>query len=130
MDALDLAEAPIGQLSGGEQQRLLIAQALLTDPKLLLLDEPLANLDLAHQQEVVALIARVCRAHGVTVLLVSHDINPLLQVTDRVLFMAHGRSAIGAPDEVITSQTLTQLYGSPVEVVQALGRFFVVGAEL
>ena len=130
VDALDLAEAPVGQLSGGEQQRLLIAQALLTNPKLLLLDEPLANLDLTRQQEVVALIARVCGAHGVTALLVSHDINPLLQVTDRVLFMAHGHSAIGAPDEVITSQTLTQLYGSPVEVIQALGRFFVVGAEL
>jgi zinc/manganese transport system ATP-binding protein len=130
VDALDLAEAPVGQLSGGEQQRLLIAQALLTNPKLLLLDEPLANLDLAHQQEVVALIARICQAHCVTALLVSHDINPLLQVTDRVLFMAHGRSAIGAPGEVITSQTLTQLYGSPVEVIQALGRFFVVGAEL
>ncbi len=130
VDALHLAEAPIGQLSGGEQQRLLIAQALLTNPKLLLLDEPLANLDLARQQEVVALIARVCRSHGVTVLLVSHDINPLLHVTDRVLFLANGLSAIGKPSEVINSQTLTELYGSPVEVVQALGRFFVVGVEM
>jgi zinc/manganese transport system ATP-binding protein len=130
VDALDLAEAPVGQLSGGEQQRLLIAQALLTNPKLLLLDEPLANLDLAHQQEAVALIARICQAHGVTVIMSSHDVNPLLQVTDRVLFIARGRSAIGAPDEVITNQTLSQLYGSPVEVIQALGRFFVVGAEL
>jgi len=130
VDALHLANAPIGRLSGGEQQRLLIAQALLTEPRLLLLDEPLANLDLAHQQEVVALIQKVCRAHGVTVLLVSHDINPLLQVTDRVLYMARGHSAIGTPSEVITSQTLTQLYDAPVEVVQALGRYFVVGAEV
>jgi zinc/manganese transport system ATP-binding protein len=130
VDALDLADAPIGRLSGGEQQRLLLAQALLNKPKLLLLDEPLANLDLARQQEVVALIARVCKAHGVAVLLVSHDVNPLLGVTDRVLFIANGRSAIGTPDQVITSETLTDLYGSPVEVVQALGRYFVVGVEL
>lgn len=130
VDALDLAEAPIGQLSGGEQQRLLIAQALLTNPKLLLLDEPLASLDLSHQQEAVELISQVCRAHDVTVLLVAHDINPLLQVTDQVLFLARRHSVIGPPEEVITSQTLTQLYGSPVEVVQALGRYFVVGAEL
>jgi zinc/manganese transport system ATP-binding protein len=129
VDALDLAEAPVGQLSGGEQQRLLIAQALLTDPQLLLLDEPLANLDLAHQQEAVALVARVCRARGMTVLLVAHDINPLLPATDRVLFLAGGQAAIGQVGEVITSHTLTRLYGSPVEVVHALGRFFVVGAE-
>ncbi len=130
VDALHLAEAPVGRLSGGEQQRLLIAQALLTGPQLLLLDEPLANLDLARQQEAVALIARVCRAHDVTVLLVSHDVNPLVGVTDRVLFLARGHCAIGAPGEVLTGETLTQLYGSPVEVVQALGRYFVVGAEL
>ena len=130
VDALELADAPVGRLSGGEQQRLLIAQALVTNPRLLLLDEPLANLDLAHQQEAVALIDRVRQAHNVTVLLVSHDINPLLPVVDRVLFLARGHSAIGMPETVITSQTLTELYGSPVEVVKALGRYFVVGAEL
>jgi len=129
VDASAFAEAPVGQLSGGEQQRLLLAQALLTNPRLLLLDEPLANLDLAHQQEMVALIAQVCRARNVTVMLVAHDINPLLPVVDRVIYMANGHSAIGTPDEVITSSTLTQLYGSPVEVVQALDRVFVVGAE-
>jgi len=130
VDALELAEAPFEQLSGGEQKRLLIAQALLTDPHLLLLDEPLADLDLAYQKETVALMDKVCRTRGVTVLLVSHDINPLLQATDRVLFIAHGHAAIGAPDEVITSATLTQLYRSPVEVVHTLGRYFVVGAEI
>lgn len=130
VDGLDLAEAPIGQLSGGEQQRLLIAQALLTDPCLLLLDEPLANLDLAHQQEAVALVERVCRTRGVTVLLVAHDINPLLPVTDRLIYMARGRTAIGKPDTVITSQSLSQLYGSPVEVVQSRDRYFVLGAEV
>jgi zinc/manganese transport system ATP-binding protein len=130
VDALNLADAPVGRLSGGEQQRLLIAQALLTDPKLLLLDEPLANLDLAHQQEVVALVSHLNRVHGVTVLLVAHDINPLLQVTDRVLYIAHEHSCLGAPHEIITSETLSNLYGSPVEVIQAEGRFFVVGAEI
>jgi len=130
VDGLELADAPFGQLSGGEQQRLLIAQALLTDPRLLILDEPLANLDMAYQQDVVNLIDKVCRTRGVTVLLVSHDINPLLQFTDRVIYMAHGHSAIGLPDEVITESNLTQLYGSPVQVVHTLGRYFVVGAEV
>jgi len=129
VDAFDLANAPIGQLSGGEQQRLLIAQALLTDPRLLLLDEPLANLDINHEQEIVELVSRVCRARDVAVMLVTHDINPLLPVVDRVLYMANGHVAIGSPDEVITSAKLTELYGSPVEVVQALGRVFVIGAE-
>ena len=129
VNALSFADAPVGQLSGGEQQRLLIAQALLTNPRLLLLDEPLANLDIAHGQEIVALVAELNRSRGVTVLLVSHDVNPLLPVTDRVLYIANGQSAIGTPDEVITSATLSKLYNSQVEVVQALGRLFVVGAE-
>jgi len=129
VDAWDFADVPVGQLSGGEQQRLLIAQALLTNPRLLLLDEPLANLDISHEQEIVELIAQLCRARHVAVMLVTHDINPLLPVVDRVLYMANGHSTIGAPDEVITSAKLSQLYGSPVEVVQALGRIFVVGAE-
>lgn len=129
VNALTFADAPVGQLSGGEQQRLLIAQALLTNPRLLLLDEPLANLDIAHGQEIVTLISEVCRARGVTVLLVSHDVNPLLPVIDRVLYLANGQSAIGTPDEIITSAALSQLYNSQVEVVQALGRLFVVGAE-
>ena len=128
--ALHLAEAPVGQLSGGEQQRLLIAQALISEPRLLLLDEPLANLDLAHQQEVVSLVNQVCRRRGVTVLLVSHDINPLLQFTERVIFMANNHTAIGTVAEVITSATLSRLYGSEVEVVHAQGRYFVVGAEV
>jgi len=130
VDALSLADAPVGHLSGGEQQRLLIAQALLTNPPLLLLDEPLANLDLAHQKEVVALVSKLSRTRGMTVLLVAHDINPLLSVTDRVLYIAHCRSRMGTPEEVITGETLSQLYDSPVEVIQAQGRFFVVGAEI
>jgi zinc/manganese transport system ATP-binding protein len=129
VDALDFADAPVGQLSGGEQQRLLLAQALLTNPRLLLLDEPLANLDMSHEQEIVALVEKVCRTRQVAVMLVSHDINPLLPVVDRVMYMARGHSAIGTPDKVITSEILSQLYGAPVEVVQAKGRVFVVGVE-
>ena len=129
VDALGFADAPVGQLSGGEQQRLLIAQALLTNPRLLLLDEPLANLDISHEKEIVALVDKLCRTRKVAVLLVSHDINPLHHVVDRVMYMAHGHSAIGTPGEVITSETLSQLYGSPVEVVQTLDRVFVVGVE-
>lgn len=129
VDASDFADAPVGQLSGGEQQRLLIAQALLTNPRLMLLDEPLANLDISHEQEIIALVAQICRTRNVAVMLVSHDINPLLPVVDRVIYMANGHCAIGTVDEVITSASLTQLYGSPVEVVQALDRVFVVGAE-
>jgi zinc/manganese transport system ATP-binding protein len=130
VDASAFAEAPVGQLSGGEQQRLLIAQALLSNPRLLLLDEPLANLDIIHEQDIVTLVQNICRTRNVAVMLVSHDINPLLPVMDRVLYLAHGHSTIGTTDEVITSATLSKLYGSQVEVVQALGRLFVVGAEI
>jgi zinc/manganese transport system ATP-binding protein len=130
VDALDLADVPVSQLSGGEQQRLLIAQALLSEPRLLLLDEPLSNLDLSREQEIVALIERLCRMRRMSVLLVSHDVNPLLPVIDRVLYMARGRTAIGRPQAVITGPTLSALYGAPVEVVQALGRLFVVGVEV
>ncbi|MGA2479938.1 MAG: ABC transporter ATP-binding protein [Spirochaetia bacterium] len=130
VDAAELAEQPIGRLSGGERQRLLIAQALLTDPRLLLLDEPLASLDISREGEIIALVRRICRTRGVAVLFVTHDINPLLPDVDRVLYLAGGRSAIGRPQEVITGECLSELYGSPVEVVKALGRVFVVGAQI
>lgn len=129
VDALRFARASFDQLSGGERQRLLLAQALVSDPRLLLLDEPLASLDIAHAQEVISLVARVCRNRGITVLLVTHDVNPLLPHVDRVLYLANGKCALGRPDEVITSEALSALYGSRVEVVTALGRRFVVGAE-
>ncbi|WP_376795274.1 metal ABC transporter ATP-binding protein [Thermogemmatispora sp.] len=130
VDALALADMPVNQLSGGEQQRLLIAQALLSQPRLLLLDEPLSNLDISHEQEIIALIARLSRTRGMTVLLVTHDVNPLLPVVDRVLYLARGHAAIGKPEQVITSATLSALYGAPVEVVEALGRLFVVGVDI
>jgi zinc/manganese transport system ATP-binding protein len=129
VDMLHLADMPVGQLSGGEQQRLLIAQALLTHPKILLLDEPLSNLDIIHSEEIVSLITKIARNRKMTVLLVTHDVNLLLPVIDRVLYMANTHCAIGKPEEVITNENLTKLYGSPVEVIKAQGRLFVIGEE-
>jgi zinc/manganese transport system ATP-binding protein len=122
------AHRPIGELSGGEQQRLLIAQALVSEPRLLILDEPLDNLDLPNQRAVAALLERICREQGVAVLLVAHDVNPLLSYLDRVVYFGGGRAAVGEPREVITAQTLSGLYGVPIEVLEtADGRLVVVG---
>ncbi|MEU8972938.1 ATP-binding cassette domain-containing protein [Streptomyces monashensis] len=122
------AHRPIGQCSGGEQQRLLIAQALASRPELLLLDEPLDSLDLPNQSAVAALIGRICHREGVSVVMVAHDVNPILHHLDRVVYLARGGAATGAPGEVITSGTLTRLYGTPVEVLRASdGRLVVVG---
>ncbi|MGI8553072.1 MAG: metal ABC transporter ATP-binding protein [Dehalococcoidia bacterium] len=127
--AASYASAPVGHLSGGEQQRLLLAQAILHNPQLLLLDEPLASLDLHHQQEMVSLIARISRERQAAVLLVAHDVNPLLPVIDRVLYLAGGHAVIGTVDEVIRPDVLTNLYGSPVDVFRANGRIFVAALE-
>ncbi len=122
------AERPIGSLSGGEQQRLLIAQALVRDPEMLLLDEPLDSLDLPNQAAVAALVQRICRAKGVTVVLVAHDVNPILGYLDRVVYFAGGHGVEGAPREVIDASVLSRLYGSPIEVVETpSGRLIVVG---
>ena len=122
------ADRPIGECSGGEQQRLLIAQALVRRPRLLLLDEPLDALDLANQASVSALVARICREQRVAVLLVAHDVNPLLPYLDRVAYLAGGRALAGPVEEVVTSETLSALYGSPVEVLRASdGRLAVIG---
>ena len=129
VDALSFSRASFGEVSGGERQRLLLAQALISGPRLLLLDEPLASLDIAHSQDVIALVSRICRSRDITVLLVTHDVNPLLPHISQVLYLANGRSALGRPDEVITSAVLSGLYGSRVEVVSALDRRFVVGVE-
>jgi zinc/manganese transport system ATP-binding protein len=121
------ASRPIGRVSGGEQQRLLIAQALVSGPRLLVLDEPLDSLDLPNQTAVTALLARIS-CEGVTVLLVAHDVNPLLSYLDRVVYFGAGHAAVGTPQEVIRSETLTSLYGVPVEVLNtADGRLFVAG---
>ena len=122
------AHRPIGRLSGGEQQRLLIAQALVSEPRVLILDEPLDSLDLPNQIGVTALLSTICRQEGVTVLLVAHDVNPLLPHLDRVVYFGAGRAAVGAPRDVITAETLSRLYGVPIEVLRtADGRLFVVG---
>ncbi len=122
------AHRPIGELSGGEQQRLLIAQALVTRPRILLLDEPLESLDLHNQQIVSALIRRISQEQQVTVLMVAHDVNPILSYLDRVIYIGRGHTAIGAPQEVITSETLSRLYNAPIEVLHTRdGRIVVVG---
>jgi zinc/manganese transport system ATP-binding protein len=124
----DYARKPIGVLSGGEQQRLLIAQALVRRPELLLLDEPLDSLDLPNQVAVAALIRRICEEEGVTVLLVAHDVNPIIGYLDRVVYIARGSAVAGRPEEVISSGTLSALYGAPIEVLHASdGRLVVVG---
>ncbi|GIH14627.1 ABC transporter ATP-binding protein [Rugosimonospora africana] len=122
------AHRPVGQLSGGEQQRLLIAQALARGPRLLMLDEPLDSLDLPNQAAVAGLISRICREEGVAVVMVAHDVNPILGYLDRVIYLGQGGAISGTPDEVITSETLTRLYGTPIEVLTASdGRLVVVG---
>jgi zinc/manganese transport system ATP-binding protein len=122
------ADRPIGELSGGEQQRLLIAQALVTRPQILALDEPLDSLDLRNQQGVAAVIRQISRETGATVLLVAHDVNPILSALDRVVYVARGQVAVGTPEEVITTERLSQLYNTPIEVLHASdGRIVVVG---
>jgi zinc/manganese transport system ATP-binding protein len=122
------ADRALGELSGGEQQRLLIAQALVRSPALLIFDEPLDSLDLPNQAAVAALVRRICSAEGVAVLLVAHDVNPLLSYLDRVVYMGNGVALSGTVDEVITAPRLSRLYGTPIEVLRtADGRLVVVG---
>jgi zinc/manganese transport system ATP-binding protein len=126
--ATGYADAPVGLLSGGEHQRLRIAQALLGDPALLLCDEPLLSLDLHHQRAVADLIDARRRAAGTAVVFVTHEVNPILPMVDRVLYLAGGRWAAGPPEEVLTSPTLSALYGGEVDVIRVRGRIVVVGA--
>ncbi len=128
VDADRFADARVGHLSGGEQQRVLIAQALISRPKLLVLDEPLANLDLRSSQEIISLLARIAREQGVAVLMSAHDMNPLLPVLDRIVYMAAGRAASGSTAEVIRDDVLSALYGYHVDVLRVHGRILVVAA--
>ncbi|MDQ6837835.1 MAG: ATP-binding cassette domain-containing protein [Actinomycetota bacterium] len=122
------AHRPIGQLSGGEQQRLLIAQALVQKPLLLLLDEPLDSLDLPNQAAVAALISAISREEGVAVVIVAHDVNPIIGYLDRVIYLGPSGTVAGPVSEVITTEQLTRLYGTPIEVLQTSdGRLVVVG---
>jgi zinc/manganese transport system ATP-binding protein len=128
VDATAFAARPIGEVSGGEQQRLLIAQALVREPRLLMLDEPLDSLDLPNQSAIAELIRRVSVDSGVTVLMVAHDVNPILPYLDQVIYLAGGGAVCGTPAEVITSETLSALYRTPIEVLRTSdGRLVVVG---
>ncbi len=121
------ANAPVGELSGGEQQRLRAAQALATQPELLLCDEPLLSLDLHHQQAISALINKQRHERGTAVVFVTHEINPIIDFVDRVLYFAGSKFRIGTPQEVMTSEVLSELYQSHVEVIHNNGRIIVVG---
>jgi zinc/manganese transport system ATP-binding protein len=124
--AESFADTRVGKLSGGEQQRILIAHALISRPRLLLADEPLANLDLRSSQEVVALLAGICRDRGVAVLISAHEINALLPVMDRIVYLAGGRAASGTSEEVIRADVLSGLYGHHVDVIDVHGRVLIV----
>jgi zinc/manganese transport system ATP-binding protein len=127
---LELAHQRLGSLSGGELQRVFLAEALVSNPRMLLLDEPLSNLDLRRSRDLVHLVHGIVRARRVTTLLVAHDINPLIQCLDKVIYIANGRVATGAPSEVLTSATLSRLYEAPVEVLHdSRGNIVIVGGE-
>jgi len=123
------ADARIGELSGGEQQRVLIAHALIGRPRLLLLDEPLANLDLRSEQGIVSVLARLAHEQGIAVLISAHDLNPLLREIDTVVYVAAGRAAAGRADDIIQSDVLSALYGSRVDVLHVNGRVLVIAGE-
>jgi zinc/manganese transport system ATP-binding protein len=126
VDARRFADTRVGWLSGGEQQRILIAHALISRPRLLLLDEPLANLDLRSAHEVVTLLARVTREQEIAVLISSHEINPLLGAMDRVVYLAQGRAVSGTSEEVVRADVLSALFGHHVDVLDVHGRVLVI----
>ena len=123
------ADQRVGLLSGGQQQRVLVAHALVRRPRLLLLDEPLANLDVRSTAEIVALLRRLSREYGAAVLLSAHDMNPLLPAMDRIVYLAHGSAVAGKAEEVVRTEVLSELYGYHVDVVRVHGRVVVVAAE-
>ena len=126
----ELAHRSLSALSGGELQRIFLAEALVSSPELLLLDEPLSNLDLKREKDLVQLVNSVVRSRNVTALLIAHDINPLLPFLDKVIFIANGKVATGKPDEVLTSESLTALYGVPVEVLHdSRGNVAIIGID-
>ncbi|UYB43990.1 metal ABC transporter ATP-binding protein [Streptomyces sp. Je 1-4] len=125
--ATPYADVPLGRLSGGEQQRIRIAQALATDPRILLCDEPLLSLDLHHQRTLTGLVEERRRSAGTAVVFVTHEINPVLGLVDRVLYLARGGHRVGPPDEVMSSTALSELYGTQVDVVRVGGRIVVAG---
>jgi zinc/manganese transport system ATP-binding protein len=130
VNATDLGGTALGSLSGGELQRIFLAEALVGDPEMLLLDEPLSNLDIRRARELVEVVHSLVRSRGVTTLLVAHDINPLIECLDKVIYIANGNVATGTPEDVLTSSSLTELYGVPVEVLHdSRGNVVIVGGE-
>ena len=128
--AADLAHRPLGELSGGELQRVFLAEALVSDPDILLLDEPLSNLDIKREHELLQVVNEIVRTRNVTALLIAHHINPLLPYLNDVLYIANGKVATGKPTEVLTSESLTDLYGLPIEVLRdSRGNIAIVGLE-
>jgi zinc/manganese transport system ATP-binding protein len=129
VDAGELARRRLADMSGGELQRLLLAQALIGEPRILLLDEPLISLDPHFQEAVIEAVERIRQSDGVTVLFSAHDLNPLLGVMDRVLYLGSGRAAIGTVDEVVTEPVLSRLYGMPIDVLRVRDRIVVVAGH-
>jgi len=129
VNATRFADRRVGRLSGGEQQRVMIAHALISRPRLLLLDEPLANLDIGSSHEVVELLRRIATDQGIAIVLTAHDMNPLLHAMDRIVYIARGRAVSGTTAEVARTETLSELYGYHVEVIHAAGRVLVAAGE-
>ena len=129
VDASSLANKTLGLLSGGEMQRVRVAQAIISEPKLLLADEPLSALDLKHQMRISELIDEQAKKLGSAVIFVAHDLNPIIDFVDRVIYIAQGRHTIGTPDEVMRSEVLSELYGADIDVVRNQGRVVVLGAH-
>ncbi|KTR05280.1 ABC transporter ATP-binding protein [Aureimonas ureilytica] len=129
VEADSFADQRIGRLSGGQQQRVLIAHALIRRPRLLLLDEPLANLDIRSVAGIVALLRRLSREFQTAVLLSAHDMNPLLSAMDRIVYLAHGRAATGSTQAVVRTEVLSRLYGFRIDVIRVHGRILVVAAD-
>lgn len=126
VEALDFADQRIGKLSGGQQQRVMIAHALVRAPEMLLLDEPLANLDIKAASEIIALLKHLCQTRGVSVLLSAHDMTPLLPVMDKILYLAGGKALCGSVQEVVRTEVLSALYGYHIDVIRVHGRVLVV----
>jgi zinc/manganese transport system ATP-binding protein len=124
--ARDLAERPLSDMSGGERQRLLLAQALIGLPQLLLLDEPLISLDARHQEVAIEVVRKVCRERKITVLFSAHELNQLLSSIDRVLYLGNRQAVLGTVDQVVTAAVLSRLYGTDINVVRADGHIFVM----
>ncbi|MDU0810226.1 MAG: ABC transporter ATP-binding protein [Burkholderia sp.] len=128
--ATQLAHRSLSELSGGESQRLLLAQCLLGEPSILLLDEPLISLDPSYQCIIIDLIRRLQRELSITVLFSAHELNPLLNVLDRILYLGNGTAVLGTVDEVITNKILSKLYGTPIDVIRVNGRVFVMSGNV